>query len=105
LEKPVITEKGEEVKVCSVCGRVLEGDGTMNRRQYFHPPDTVAACLNGEWKPITPQQLADELAALRELANAAYDYFVVADDRTELVDLEYRKARSKFLSARAKVTT
>lgn len=76
----------------------------MNRGSYTHPPGAVSACLNGEWKPITPQQLADELTALRELANAARDYFVVADDRTELVDLEYSKARSKFLRARAKVT-
>lgn len=62
------------MKVCSVCGSTLEGDGTMNRQQYFHPPDTVSACLNGEWKPITPQQLADELAALRECVRAADDY-------------------------------
>lgn len=70
------------MKVCSVCGSALEGDGTMNRQQYTHPPGAVSACLNGEWKPITPQQLADELTALRACVKAA-DAYVDAVVRIE----------------------
>lgn len=56
--------------VCSVCGVRLGGGGTM-RTDYLHPNGIVAACVNGDWRPITEQQLADELAALRKVVKAA----------------------------------
>lgn len=85
------------MKVCSVCGSTLEGDGTMNRQQYTHPPDTVAACLNGEWKPITPQQLADELAALRECVRNADEMRFVPSGTFNEVIAAYDAARAKVV--------
>lgn len=107
------------MKVCSVCGRALEGDGTMNRQQYTHPTDTVAACVNGEWKPITPQQLADELAALRECVRAADGYFEADANACLPIEREHieeqieechrwrmvaEERRTAYYAARAKVT-
>jgi len=91
------------VKVCSVCGSTLEGDGTMNRGSYTHPTDTVAECLNGEWKPITPQQLADELAALRECVKAADELFDSSVEITESDEADWKEKRA-YRIKRAKVT-
>lgn len=88
--------------VCSVCGVKLEGGGTM-RTDYLHPNGIVAACVYGDWRPITEQQLADELAALRECVRSGDKFFPLADDRAELVDPPYRQARKVYLSTRAKV--